>query len=267
MREMKVGAIRLAVYWDTVEPSKGHWTWDQTDHLIRGAVSQGIEVVPMLAYTARWAASGPSGFYPPKNPSDWTDYVSAVVSRYTAPPYNLKYFQVWNEPTKAAGFWKGTTDQQWLDVIYLPAARIIREHGANVVFGGWPNGALQQFDSELQYKNTWQSTDILDVHYFTLPVIQQLYAKWIATGRCKGIWETEVGAVNNPVALTNMYSGMFNWAKTSGHWTFPDQYKLFWFTGLGAGCDSCLAKFGPDGKTQVLTPDGKALQKLAQSLP
>lgn len=268
MSAMKIGSLRFPLYWDTVEPSRGQWNWTSTDGFIRGGAGQGWEMVPMLGYAAHWAAGGADGFRPAQNPSDWTDYVTAVVSRYSAAPYNVKYFQVWNEPTKAAGFWKGATDQQWVDVIYLPAARIIREHGARVVFGGWPqNGPLQALDSTLQYHNAWQLTDIIDIHYFGLPAIQQIYAKWVATGKCKGVWETEVGAVNNPVFLTNLYSGMFNWAKARGNWTFRDQYKLFWYTGGGAGCAICLVQIGADGKTQTLTPDGKALQQLAQSLP
>jgi hypothetical protein len=266
MSSMKIGAIRIGANWENVEPARGQWNWKQTDSLIGGAVSQHYEVLALLAFTAPWASSGPGLLYPPKNPADWTDYVTAVVTRYMAAPYNVRYFEVWNEPTKAAGFWKGTTDLQWVDVIYLPAAKIIRDHGARVVFGGWPDGALPEFDQELQYKNSWQLTDIINVHYFGLPVIQQLYAKWVATGKCKGVWETEVGAVNNPVYLTNLYGGMFNWARTSGNWTFPDQYKLFWYPPVGAGCPTCLATKGADGK-QVATANGLALEKLAQSLP
>ena len=268
MSAMKIGSIRMAVYWNIVEPQRGHWNWTATDQGIKGALAQHFEVVPMLAYTAPWAtAGGADGFHPPQNPSDWTDFVETVVSHYTAAPYDLKYFQVWNEPTKAAGFWKGASDEQWVDVIYIPAAKIIRQHGARVVFGGWPNGALPQFDAELAYKNAWQWTDIIDVHYFGLNVIEQLYTKWVATGKCKGVWETEFGNVNNPLYVTNMYLGLFNWAKKSGNWTFADQYKLFWYPPLGNGCQVCLARFGPDGKTQVPTPNGLALEKVAQSTP
>lgn len=267
MSAMKIGSIRFAVPWNLVEPARGRWNWNSYDTQIKGGLAQKFEMIVMLGYTAPWAAGGADGFHPPQNPSDWTDYVTAVVSRYSAAPYNLKYFQVWNEPTKAAGFWKGVTDQQWVDVIYLPAARIIRDHGARVVFGGWPlNGPLPVLDSTLQYHNAWQLTDIVDVHYLGLPAIQQIYSKWVATGKCKGVWETEVGAVNNPVYLTNLYSGVFRWAKTSGNWTFPDQYKLFWYPPVGTGCGTCLATQGADGKA-VPTPNGLALERVAQSLP
>ncbi len=268
VKSMKIGWFRLAFYWDTVEPSRGKWDWTATDKQVNDARTQGAEVLPMLAYTAQWDSTGPKGFYPPKSPADWTNYVNETVSRYTAAPYNLRYFQVWNEPTNGAGFWEGATNQQWVDEIYIPAAQIIRSHGARVVFGGWPSGTtMAAYNAELEYHNAWQWTDILDIHYYPVSAIQALYSQWIATGKCKGIWETEVGSQNNPAFLTNLYSGVFNWAKTSGNWTFAEQYKLFWFPGGGAGCDACLIKPGPGGKGWVATRNGQALQALAGSLP
>jgi len=268
IRNCKIGWFRLAFYWDTVEPSRGQWSWASTDKQVQMAHSENVEVLPMLAYTAQWDSTGPKGFYPPKNPADWTDYVTATVSRYTAAPYNLRYFQVWNEPVNAAGFWEGATDRQWVDEIYIPAARIIRAHGANVVFGGWPSGStMEAYSAELEYHNAWQWTDILDIHYYPVAAFQALYSRWIATGRCKGIWETEVGSRNNPALLTNLYSSVFNWARTRGNWTFAEQYKLFWYPGGGAGCDACLIKPTPDHKGYLPTENAKALRALAQSLP
>jgi hypothetical protein len=269
MNGMKIGALRFDISWGAVEPARGQWNWASADNFMKAGPNMGLQMIPMLGYTAGWAVAIPGkAVGPPKNTSDWTDFVTAVVKRYTAAPYNAQYFQVWNEPTKAAGFWAGATDMDWVDQIYIPAARAIRENGGRVVFGGWPqNGPIAQLNAELQHNNAWQVTDILDIHYLPLRILQQVYSQWVATGKCKGVWETEVGAVNNPVFLTNLYSGVFNWAKTSGQWSFPDQYKLFWYPGFGAGCPACLATPGPQPKSQVLTPNGQALQKLAQSLP
>ena len=99
----------------------------------------GLEILPMLGYSAPWAvAEGASGFAPPRNVADWEDFVETCVARYSRPPFNLRYFQVWNEPTLKAGFWKGETDDEFFERVYLPAARIIRRYGCKVVFSGWP---------------------------------------------------------------------------------------------------------------------------------
>jgi hypothetical protein len=275
-KQMKVGFARIIVPWSEISPSKGTYNWAKTDTPIRQAHNQGIGVVADLTYTAVWASSNPNQpqshwqFFPPKNVSDWTDFVDAAVTRYMADPYDVKYFQVWNEPVQGSGFWVGT-NQQWVDGIYIPAAKVIRKHGANVVFGGWPSGSgIPAYNAELQLHNAWQYTDILDIHYY--PVVQAfrpLYSQWIATGKCKGIWQTEIGAQNNPTFVTQQYTNLYNWARTEGHWSFPDQYKLFWYVGFGATDNAALTRQAP-GKTPgqvVLTANGQALAALAQKLP
>lgn len=275
IKEMKVGFVRIIVAWSEVSfPTKGTYNWDKPDLFARHAHNQGLGAVLDLTYTAVWASTNPNQpqshwqFFPPKNVSDWTDFVDAAVTHYMASPYNVKYFQVWNEPVQGSGFWVGT-NQQWVDEIYIPAAKVIRKHGAYVVFGGWPSGSgIPAYNAELQLHNAWQYTDILDVHYY--PVVQAfrpLYNQWIATGKCKGIWETEMGAQNNPTFLTQQYANLYNWARTEGHWSFPDQYKLFWFTGFGANDKNALTRQMPGNPQVVLTANGQALAALAQKLP
>ncbi len=275
-KQLKVGYVRVQVAWSEISPSRGTYKWERADGAIRQVADQGMGALADLTYTAVWASTNPNmphslwQAYPPQNVSDWTNFVDAAVTRYMASPYNVKYFQVWNEPTKAAGYWKGDSDLQWVDTIYIPAAKVIKSHGGNVVFGGWPqNGGLPGYNSELQYHNAWQYTDILDIHYY--PIGQSfppLYNQWIATGKCKGIWQTEIGAQNNPTLLNDQYSYLYTWARTKGNWHFADQYKLFWFTGFGASDNSALSRLPPGKATgqPVLTPNGQALAALAQKV-
>jgi aryl-phospho-beta-D-glucosidase BglC (GH1 family) len=278
-KEMKVGFERVIAAWSEIEhPTKGALNWQKVDAAVQQAHSQGMGVVIDLTYTPHWATTNPTSsgatwqFFPAKNVSDWTDFVDVAVSHYMASPYEVQYFQIWNEPVKGSGFWVGT-NEQWVDDVYIPAAKVIRKHGAKVVFGGWPSGSgLPAYNAELQLHNAWQYTDILDVHYY--PVAQafpSLYNQWIATGKCKGIWETEVGAQDNPQLLTQQYTSLYNWARTQGHWSFAEQYKLFWYVGFGATDNAALTRqsetpqktLGPS----MLTANGRALQALAQKLP
>jgi len=48
--------------------------------------------------------------FPPANVADWTAYVQQVVSYLHASPYNVSYFQVWNEAQEMSGFWVGSMD-------------------------------------------------------------------------------------------------------------------------------------------------------------
>ncbi|CAB3776312.1 hypothetical protein LMG28614_00189 [Paraburkholderia ultramafica] len=75
----------------------------------------GIGSLLLLGYSPRWNASvpGDSGSAP-NDVEAWKRYVDAVVRKYSAPPYNLRYFQIWNEAAgKLSGgllqatFWHG----------------------------------------------------------------------------------------------------------------------------------------------------------------
>jgi hypothetical protein len=35
----------------------------------------------------------------------WTDFIDAVVTRYSGPPYNIKYWEIYNEPDDVSGTW------------------------------------------------------------------------------------------------------------------------------------------------------------------
>lgn len=64
-----------------------------------------MEVIVTLGGNPAWAASFPRG---PINclgdqwDERWTEYVSALVSRYSAGPYNVKYWAIYNEPDAAS---------------------------------------------------------------------------------------------------------------------------------------------------------------------
>lgn len=163
-RQLAIGWARMDFAWGKIEPQQDVWVWERFDNLIREAHKRGMEVLPLLAYTASWAATEVGTKGPPKEVQDWEDYVEHVVQRYSRPPFNLHFFQVWNEPTRKAGFWRGETDEAWIDTIFIPAAKIIRRYGCQVVFGGWPVSDAQRLDYILEYHDAWRWVDIVDVY-------------------------------------------------------------------------------------------------------
>jgi hypothetical protein len=257
VEKLQFGWARDDFPWALIEPQKGQWNWQQTDGLVLRAHAAGVEILPILDYSAPWAGSTPGKkFSPPARVEDWEDFVEHTVARYTQPPYSLRYFQVWNEPTRQAGFWTGS-DEEFIDKVYLPAAKIIRSHGGRVVFGGWPSSnSLQEFDRILAYHHAWRWTDILDVHYRGLSAWQHLYDTWVKPGKSLGVWQTEIGFTSNPEYLPNVYLRALYWALRSG-WSDPDQYKLFWYASSGGGKDGdkCLTKIAAD-HTTILTQNG-----------
>jgi hypothetical protein len=225
-----------------------------------------VTILPLLAYTAKWAATDLGGLGPARDVRDWEDYVEHVVARYSRPPFNLRYFQVWNEPTREPmTFWKAT-GKEWIDQVYLPAAKIIRRYDCEVVYGGWPVADAGGLFEVLDYHDAWKWTDIVDVHYFESRVFQEIYDRYIATGKCRGIWQTELGFLTFPNYYPNAYLRVLYWALTHD-WGFPDKYKLFWFASWGAGPDAakCLSGPGADGN-HTLSEHGRRAEVMARLL-
>lgn len=248
--ELGVGWGRQDFSWGEIEPQQGVWRFEPYDNMVMSVHLQGQEILPMLGYTAPWAArSQGEGFGGPRDVADWEDFVETVVSRYSRPPFNLRYFQVWNEPTRKAGFWKGDSDEEFFERIYLPAARIIRRYGCQVVFGGWPcSDGVQRLCELLDRYEAWHWTDILDLHYYELQDMVTLYERYVRTGKCRGVWQTEVGYHPFEEYLPNLYCRTLYWGLTQG-WEFADQFKLFWYAFWGAGpdADNCLTRPGAQG--------------------
>jgi hypothetical protein len=92
----------LATTWIAVEPQPGVWNFQTAD--IANAVKQGFQVIGMLGTAPDFKADintkSPianrwSRAYPPKNISEWKEYVARCVTAFG--PY-IKTWEVWNEP-------------------------------------------------------------------------------------------------------------------------------------------------------------------------
>lgn len=230
--------------WQTVEPTKGNWSFANLDAMVLERNQNGFKMLPILCYTADWAATPTYGTMgPAQNVADWENYVRTVVSRYIVPPYSIKYWQVWNEPTTDAWF-RGPSNEAFIDQVHIPAARIIRELGGQVVFGGWPcNHTIPEYEAILNYNSAWTYTDYLDIHYFRAINLRTLYTNWVATGKVKGVWSTEVGWTRKYGLLPTEYPRVLKWA-LSLPGKDPDIVKLFWYASWGGGTEADLSFMG-----------------------
>lgn len=203
----------------------------------------GIGSLLQLGYTPRWNASVPGDSNSaPVDVEVWTRYVDAVVRKYSAPPYNLRYFQIWNEAAgKLSGglaqatFWHGADAdgnvksskpyeramQDYVERIHIPAARIIRSYRAYVVYGGWPDqGGLDNFRTWLEYRSPvlkermldW--VDYIDTHYLPVADLDSLYQQYVRNGPARGIWQTEIGDqyMKDPHYLPRYFFDFAVWA-------------------------------------------------------
>jgi hypothetical protein len=116
------GALRLwdnGTAWSQIELAKGEFKWGNLDGVLDTAESRGLsDILYVMGTTPDWAAANPKKLndsdYPqpgaaeaPANMSDWSDWVTAVVTRYKG---RISSYQIWNE-ANLANFFNGTPAQ------------------------------------------------------------------------------------------------------------------------------------------------------------
>ncbi|QKJ87781.1 hypothetical protein PMPD1_2844 [Paramixta manurensis] len=262
-KELGISWVRENFSWAQVEKVKGTYNWAPIDKKVQQAHAQGVEVLPLLAYTPAWNRATPrTAGSAPKDYQAWVNFVQAAVARYSAAPYNLKYFQIWNEPTRKASYWLGS-DQDFIDKIYLPAAKIIRQHHGKVVFGGWPaSNSLNEFAKTIEYHNAIDYTDVLDFHYGSVHPYQWLYKRYVENNKVQGIWQTELGYTNKPESVALAYSFILDFA-LSHQWDDPMKYKAFWFPAWQGNKKPYRSMtISSTAASVALTDNGKQLKQL-----
>lgn len=247
--------------------------------------ANGIKNLVMLGYTPGWNALVPGDSKSaPVDVAAWENYVEAAVKLYSGPPYDVKHFQIWNEAAgslaggaKQATFWHGppadgpyaNAMQDYVDRIHIPAAKIIRKYGANVVYGGWPDqGGLDTYMNWLEYPSTVHGTtmldwvDYLDLHYLGVFEEQKLYERYGTSGKIHGIWQTEIGDAYmiDQNYLPTYFFTTASWALDHG-WNDPNAYVSMIYHWIG-GESFRLTNF-----SGVVSPSGHSLETLTATLP
>lgn len=134
IRAVGFGWVRFDFNWNEMEPAKGQFNWGPWDAAVDHAVSQGLSVFATLAYTPKWAAVDPGctvcHIVPFAKVSDWTAFVTAVVSRYKG---KVSHWGMWNEPNLKS-FYLGTAEQYVSDIL-VPGAAAVKaaDPGAKVL--------------------------------------------------------------------------------------------------------------------------------------
>ena len=94
--------------WSKVEPSEGARNWNDPDVVtlendLKTAAQNNIDVVLIVQTTPIWAQKYAGSFCGPIKQDKldaFANFVHDAVARYSAPPYNVKYWEIWNEPDK-----------------------------------------------------------------------------------------------------------------------------------------------------------------------
>lgn len=101
---------RNGLVWSDIEPSEDARNWGAASALeqeLRDASAQGFEVILIVRSAPAWAqlAGKKCGPIRPDKNAAFAAFLHDAVARYSVAPYNVKYWEIWNEPdADPAGF-------------------------------------------------------------------------------------------------------------------------------------------------------------------
>jgi hypothetical protein len=95
---------RNALLWSEVEALPGSFDWSKVAGLeeeLKAANSQGLQVILIVRSTPPWAQKYPGVYCGPVKAGQleaFAAFMKEVVARYSVPPFNVKYWELGNEP-------------------------------------------------------------------------------------------------------------------------------------------------------------------------
>ncbi len=203
--------LRVLVSWDRIEPMPGAFDWGYLDHWINGAVSRGLRVLGVIAYSPDWARL-PGSYYtgPPEDPDVFAEFATKVVERYGD---RVSDWEIWNEPNVPWFFGYGDNRAprytELLKVAY-PAIKAVQPNSTVVAAGLSPAQGPEAppiFVNDMYASGAQGHFDALAMHPYVFPhgLAVDVHNGWSDVERvrqimvdhgdgAKKIWMTEVGA-------------------------------------------------------------------------
>jgi len=108
----------VPLYWSQVEGTEGVYDWGNaagTENLLKAVSNHYMNTILYIDSTPLWALkAGFSGCGPvaPDKLTATANFLTATVAHYSAPPYNVKYYELWSEEDAAGtlGCWGDPSD-------------------------------------------------------------------------------------------------------------------------------------------------------------
>jgi hypothetical protein len=93
--------VKQRFEWRNIErDGKGQFQWSEPDRIVDAIGATGLKIIARVDNQPKWASSKitfpASG--PPDNPQDFTEFLSALASRYKG---RIQAYEIWNEPNLA----------------------------------------------------------------------------------------------------------------------------------------------------------------------
>jgi hypothetical protein len=296
-----VATVRMAFYWSQAqELGPGPVDFAVYDEEVLAAAREGIEVLPVVFATPRWArADADNTASPPRDPADYASFLTALVGRY-GPQGSLwaehpelagrpiRAWQMWNEPN-LPGFWSPQPFADGYVALIKAAHRALKaaDPGSRAILAGLPNGwaPLRQI-----YRAGGRNAfDAAAIHPYTarpgrVPRFLREARKVMRRfgDRRKPLWVTEMswpaakGKVDDPIGIATTERGQARRLAIGLTALARSRRKLrvgrvYWYTWLSEESDksvfawSGLRRLRADGAV-VSAPALEAFRKTARRL-
>lgn len=104
------GLVRLGMAWSALEPDAAtppRYNWDAYDAPLARIAAAGLTPLGSINECPAWACTYPEGPLNRATPQQMAAFMTAVVQHYSAPPYNVHLWELFNEPDQTHGPLRG----------------------------------------------------------------------------------------------------------------------------------------------------------------
>jgi hypothetical protein len=180
--------VRFPMTWRVFEPENttpdNYSWWPPLDSFLAELSANNIDVILTFGGNPDWAATYANGHIDRTSLSEVAQAVQAAVARYSAPPYNVKYWEFYNEPDNGSAVYAADGWGYWgkwpgeyaalLQAVYGPIKAV--DPDAQVLFGGiaydnWetmdpPGPFIENFLDGVLQAGGGDYFDIMNFHYY-----------------------------------------------------------------------------------------------------
>ena len=190
---------RVRINWSWIQPQEppADYVWGPYHDEKLGLVAEtGLEMIAVVADAPDWAAPTPCAPISPTRMSDFADFLTALVTRYSQPPYDIHHWELFNEPDGVdpdlwqvgLGCWGNDGDQfaEMLSQAYGaikaadPEATVIMGGIAYDSFTEWGGVFNRYFPDDVMAHQGDDYVDALSFHYF--PDFAPEWERWVPEG-------------------------------------------------------------------------------------
>jgi hypothetical protein len=163
--------IRVFLYWDQIEPKRGHFVWDAVDTLLE-QLEPCDEAWITVNASSMWATRHATNFQPSSpalHPEDYSHFVSTLVEHCNR---RVRYWQSENEPTNPL-LWEGTAADYATQLKVFSQAVKAADPNAAVILAGAVDVFHSSIDSKDEHdffnyllRESADSFNIFDLHLY-----------------------------------------------------------------------------------------------------